>query len=323
MSWNDKSGELIVESNHDYFADFMRFVNNKGKKVSSYKYALVKSLLDNIFNFDENYNIKYTVLNYTFSKIYWNLIVKYKLPQITPSSQYSKSGVEKIIDKMLLAKPMLEDVDFDSVNDIDKNNYIKEVYKVFKQYVIGALYDDFQGHIYGFDTAKGCLYINKDVFEFIIKNKSILEKVNYYSWIIWMEASLERHELLGTSKNYVNIASKLDEASKRENLLSFKIDLISKGEELRCFYCDKEIKQTNCHLDHFIPWKFVKDDQLWNLVMSCPHCNESKNDKMPNIKYLDKIIIRNEKILGYSFEDKLRNLYNSAIYNGFEVWNKK
>lgn len=61
-------------------------------------------------------------------------------------------------------------------------------------------------------------------------------------------------------------------------------------------------------MDHFIHWSFVKDDQIWNLVFSCSHCNETKNNKIPSYDYLNKLIERNKNILNNSFDIKQKNL---------------
>lgn len=96
--------------------------------------------------------------------------------------------------------------------------------------------------------------------------------------------------------------------------------MLANRDKLRCFYCNNEITLKNCHLDHFIPWSFVKNDQIWNLVFSCSKCNISKKDKIASNKYLNKIIDRNKTILKDGFEVKLNKLYLSALHNGFVEW---
>lgn len=50
------------------------------------------------------------------------------------------------------------------------------------------------------------------------------------------------------------------------------------------------------HVDHFIPWSFVKDDKIWNFVLACPSCNEKKNNRIPAVDYPLKIEKRNKKM---------------------------
>lgn len=82
---------------------------------------------------------------------------------------------------------------------------------------------------------------------------------------------------------------------ERENLSVYREILRKEFEEDTCFYCGKKL-HANMHVDHFIPWTFVKDDKLWNFVLSCPTCNERKNNRVPNQNYLIKLEDRNKKI---------------------------
>ena len=49
--------------------------------------------------------------------------------------------------------------------------------------------------------------------------------------------------------------------------------------------------------DHFIPWSFVKEDKLWNFVLSCPDCNIKKSDKLPSKNFISIIHNRNNLLL--------------------------
>ena len=104
----------------------------------------------------------------------------------------------------------------------------------------------------------------------------------------------------------------------------FKIDLVSPDGSGRidvekitnlikddtCFYCGKKL-QTGIHVDHFIPWSFVKDDKIWNFVLSCPACNLKKNNKIPSPDYIVKIEERNKRI---------QQVENVIIQNDFDAY---
>ena len=40
-------------------------------------------------------------------------------------------------------------------------------------------------------------------------------------------------------------------------------------EDNTCFYCGCKLSRS-AHVDHVIPWAFVKADHLWNFVLACP-----------------------------------------------------
>ena len=56
-----------------------------------------------------------------------------------------------------------------------KNNIIKQVTLECKRFVIGALYDDFDGIIYSFNLKEGGIVLNPTVYYFILKYKVELE----------------------------------------------------------------------------------------------------------------------------------------------------
>lgn len=316
MAWNSKNGELLkIQNSENFFNFIMNFINTMHGKTSSYKFGFFKAILDNLFNIDNEFKLNIDYLNETFAKIYWNLVSKYKLPQIRPTSKFSKSSMEITIENIINSFPHCENIDFDSLNQKIKDLYTKETKPILKNYVIGALYSDLQCKIYGFDKKNNYIYFNKESYNFLISNKTLLEKINYYTWIIWMENTLEKQQ-----KHCSNIGIKLDEVTKRNDLKQFKITLLSKGDVLQCFYCDNHLLDKNCHIDHFIPWKFVKNDQIWNLVISCRKCNLNKKDKIPQELFLSKLISRNGTILNDSFETKLKHLRNAALNSGLTIW---
>ena len=47
-----------------------------------------------------------------------------------------------------------------------------------------------------------------------------------------------------------------------------------------------------------------------------------KKDRLANKDYLNKLILRNSKYLSESFSKELNELYDSALNNGFAIWNK-
>lgn len=63
------------------------------------------------------------------------------------------------------------------------------------------------------------------------------------------------------------------------------------------------------HVDHFIPWSFVKEDKIWNFVLSCPTCNERKNNRIPTRDYLLRIEDRNRE---------LQHINNVIVLEDFE-----
>ena len=78
----------------------------------------------------------------------------------------------------------------------------------------------------------------------------------------------------------------------------------------KCFYCFNDIdlhEHQNLDVDHFIPFSlqmcFLDELNLngvWNLVLACQSCNRGaggKFNKVPHIKYLERLYKRNEFLI--------------------------
>lgn len=166
------------------------------------------------------------------------------------------------------------------------------------------MYEDFDGIIYSFDLKAEGLVLNYAVYEFMLKHKAELEKLNYYSWAKFLEQVNDDNSL-------IRVIDKLELATpRRENLSVYREILRKEFEEDTCFYCGKKL-QNSIHVDHFIPWSFIKDDKMWNFVLSCPACNLKKNNKIPNPDYIVKIEERNKRI---------QQVENVIIQNDFDAY---
>ncbi|MCL0043189.1 HNH endonuclease [Dehalococcoidia bacterium] len=64
-----------------------------------------------------------------------------------------------------------------------------------------------------------------------------------------------------------------------------------------CFYCGDDLA-SNIHVDHVLPRQVVNHDEIWNLVLSHDFCNTQKSDKLVARHFIDKLIARNENIMG-------------------------
>ena len=65
---------------------------------------------------------------------------------------------------------------------------------------------------------------------------------------------------------------------------------------LQCFYCGGQ-KDRGLHVDHVIPWSFVLEDRVWNLVLACQSCNSAKCDRTPDDQVFARLLTRNKEIV--------------------------
>ncbi len=298
MAWNSKSGSLNFSSISDdeYWSLFNFVFSEICHKTSTYKFALLKSILDNLLNNTPNENgqlIFYSDLFAKFAESFWNLVVKYHLHQQKPTAEGKTSKIEQIFGEAVKTNPVLENLEFASIEENTKLKLTQKVQAECKKYVLGALYGDFGGKLYGFDQNGNFITLSQNAYEFLLKYKIELEKLNYYVWAKFLEKINEENVLF-------HLLSKLElSLPERTPLEIYRNILFSEFEECNCFYCGKKLS-GKIHVDHFIPWSFVKEDKLWNFVLSCPECNIKKSNILPPQNTIVRILERNRIILNSS-----------------------
>lgn len=327
--WDLKNGSITEYSVSEYriWSLFNYVFSDSSRKRYAYKFGLIKSLLDNVFNGkNTNVGVKYTFeeLFSRFAENYWNLVIKYGLRQMRKDGKSIYSKIETILMSAIIENPTLALLEFETIDVNTKASIIRKVTSECKKCVVGALYEDFDGIIYSFDLKEDGITLNYCVYEFMLKYKAELERLNYYSWA----RSLEQ---INDDKVIVKVIDKLELSTpRRENLSVYREILRREFEEDTCFYCGKKL-QKNMHVDHFISWSFVKDDKIWNFVLSCPTCNAKKNNRVPNKEFLIKIENRNKKIqliqdtviqtefVGYT-DDLLNRMWSYAKLSGIKEY---
>lgn len=298
MAWNSKFGRLNFSpiSDDEYWSLFNFVFSESCHKTSTYKFALLKSILDNLLNNTPGENgqlIFYSDLFAKFAESFWNLVVKYHLHQQKPTAEGKTSKIEQIFSEAVKINPILENLEFASIEENTKLKLIQKVQAECKKYVLGALYGDFGGKLYGFDQNGNFITLSQNAYEFLLKYKIELEKLNYYAWAKFLEKINEENVLF-------HLLSKLElSLPERTPLEIYRNILFSEFEECNCFYCGKKLS-GKIHVDHFIPWSFVKEDKLWNFVLSCPECNIKKSNILPPQNTIARILERNRIILNAS-----------------------
>lgn len=284
-----KEGELKDNSKVNLFSVVSHSLF-AGSHTTTYKYCFFKSLLDNLFSCDDHYVLSLEAIGSTFASVYWNMINVYHIPQMPKVANKAEPYIQKLVNSLVAEHPYLNGIAFDAINDQDREKFLSLSYPKFAINVIGAFYGDTDGMIYGFSKAKKTLWLNEKSFSFLADNKNLLDQVNYYEWLKMCEAILDSNQ-----KRIDNLSTVLECITKRADLSIFKDELNKLSATQSCFYCGKHLGK-DAHLDHVIPWSFIKKDQLWNFVFACPSCNESKNDKMPAKEYLQRLVDRNQAL---------------------------
>lgn len=310
--WNLKSGSIKEYnlSEERIWSLFNYVFSDSCRKRNTYKFGLIKALVDNAFNGEatsEGIYYSYEQLFGRFAENYWNLVAKYDIRQMRKDGRSELSKIERIIKSSIENNIVLESLEFESIDEVEKRAIIKEVVRECKKCVVGALYEDFEGVIYSFDLKDDGLVLNPAIHDFFLKYKSEIERLNYYSWAKFLEQ-------VNSDDALIRVIDKLELSTpRRRDLFVYREILYKEFEEKTCFYCGRKLNRK-MHVDHFVPWSFVKDDKIWNFVLSCSSCNESKKNRVPSVDYVYKIEDRNKKLI---------TLTDDIIQIDFETYSKE
>lgn len=323
MSHKLKIGELKEQymTDEEIWRIFTMVLSSKSVKSSTYKYALIKSLIENLYQTNDHYELTYDQLAYGFTKVYWNLVIHHGLEKQNRGPKNAK--VVNLLKEFQTQYKIPAEFSFDKVSSSSQLKIVSQVKRVMKENVFGALYGDTKEMFYAFDHKREYFRFQPSVHIFMMKYQRLIIHLTNYHMAKMVE---DLNEV--PSINY--LLGKMERIAKRSSLKPYEKILLNHFES-RCFYCGKMLsnKKRITHVDHFIPWSFVQSDQIWNLVLSCNTCNGSKNDKLPERKYLDIIIDRNQSLHKHARPELMENykdkkivlLYDYSIKNGFDdIW---
>lgn len=137
--------------------------------------------------------------------------------------------------------------------------------------------------IYRFTDGGNTIEIHAEWHLYIQQHLVILKE-----YCLWNLLSyLQKH-----NPNVPNIAGKLFPPQNRSlgNVRKYWRHVLEhSSNEVRCIYSDIVVLRQNLSLDHFLPWRYVTHDLLWNLTPTVRSVNSSKGDQLPDIElYFDR-----------------------------------
>ncbi len=327
--WNLSSGELTrfhVDLDR-YWAYFNYVFSDACTKVSTYKFGLIKAIIDCLYSAEyttRGMELTYQKIFSKFTENYWNLIAKYNIRQIIDHRRYKSTRIEQYIYAVRDRQKALKVLDYETIPDSDKEELVQQVKKDCQRCVIGALYQDFQGDFYGFAHKEKCIWIHMCAYEFLMNHKIEIEQMNYFAWAKFLDK-------INKDNPPIKSIEKLElSTAQRKNLSVYRDILRKEFETNNCFYCGSKITQK-IHVDHVLPWSFMKSDHLWNFVLACPKCNIRKKDFLPSKQKLAEVTTRNHKLItdqnpivqsefvGYS-DDLMWKIWDYAYRQGYKVF---
>ena len=334
--------ETSSSSLRDAFVSIM----TKGTKNNTYKFALARFLLDYCRGSRPESNVRYTRIAKSFFDYYWMQECKARLQQ-GPSNQ--RPRVIQIIRNAFkheyypetlaeIKKKNPDDVKI-CIRDITKKCFADVVprfeedaeryfgkpqggrsYKrIFYDY-LSKEYHDLAGN-HKIDPGGG-IKINPHAIKFLKENYEPLFRTVILEWIKFLEKRNIGMPRMA-EKISGNVLGPRGQTKFKKKLEPFAD---------RCFYCNVQLVQGRCtHVDHVLPYDYVGDTDMWNLVLACKDCNCSKSGGLPPKRYITKLKERN-----CQYKDQIIQLeksldmfdngpdidwhYNNASKHGYPPW---
>jgi len=140
-----------------------------------------------------------------------------------------------------------------------------------------AFYNEKCLSLYRFiDSPEESIEIQPVWFEYLQEHVHILTGFCLWHLLVYLQKN---------NPNVPNIASKLFEPTQRDLrqariFWQFAFDNLG---VITCIYSGQIMHKSSFTLDHFLPWRFVAHDLLWNIIPAPQNINSTKNDKLPDM----------------------------------------
>ena len=272
--------------------DYWKAIILYGLNAATYKIALGKTLLT--LADQQIQTVSWEQLSELYFNIYRERLSDNKMPQL--SNPQRLTVMERIINE------------YES-NAIDRDEAISRVgLNAFDNVIprfqtIGSDKNIVKNMFYEFKEGK--TLIIKDSVLKISENKhdELIAEIDS-RWSLLEGAFLIKRENFNlendTRQIYLNTGyGRTDITGNREFLNGYQNN--------QCFYCGEPMVEGDIHVDHVLPRQVIQHDEIWNLVLTHGFCNEQKSDRVVGQHYIEKLIQRNENIMGsnHPWKDKI------------------
>ena len=272
----------------------------RGSKANTYKFALARALLE--YCRDTEYGdgggayqtVPYDYLAGRFLEYDWHQECKFRIKQ-----DFKIKGTPKVIQAIRntfadQTPGSFRDVD-PSKKDLARHYILKTVFGTARsktslvvpkfQKVRDGKYTNEKKIFYDYDDDKKALTLSPAAFAFFKNNNALLSRVVLADWAKFLE------RINGSLPRLV--AKVEQDEAKRESLVRFKSAYSPYMDH--CFYCCGSLERADIHVDHFLPWSYIFEDEAWNLVLSCSRCNLKKSDSLAQDEFCTELIRRNDR----------------------------
>ncbi len=271
----------------------------RGSNNNTYKFALARFLLEHS-NRGGDAKVRYAKIARSFFRYYWMQECKSRLRQgpkkqkpviitiirkefgkeVYPYASFTElvreegKGVNRCVSE--ITKMCFDDVipRFQTVGRDERRVFFEYYAKEYKDSANNKKVDP-----------GGGILLNPDAMEFMRRNYVPLMRMVTLAWMRFLER---------LNFGIPNLARKLsDDAVGPRDQGKYYPHLSPMSNS--CFYCGNALgTRKSTHVDHVIPYDYVGDTEMWNLVLACQRCNCTKLGSLPPHSYIDRLAERNE-----------------------------
>jgi len=271
----------------------------KDRKDNTYKFALARFLLDYIWKMKPASDVKisYEKIAEAFLKYYWNQIVVYKIKQDFKTKKLPQI-VTLLTERTLHVSEHFEPFFKKEENIFLKHQLIDKIHKTCLKDVIPRFQRENKQNIYSHNvvltthTKTPRYYLPAKEKQYIVLKKSAIQEILRSHSLLFETLILEWARFLEKTNFTPRLIQKVERISNPQRSSLFKFKKLLSTESNVCFYCGKSLssESNKIHVDHFIPWSYVFEDDVLNLVLSCDSCNLKKSNRLVSKKYLNKLL---------------------------------
>jgi 5-methylcytosine-specific restriction endonuclease McrA len=279
---------------------------------TTYKPALLKALV-RVFRRTNALVIPLAELGHEFAAMYWNQTVVYHLRQAAVVTKEAE-----VVRRIHALSGQYAARSFAELPAIGRSKVEASMSQLLAIDVLRRFHNskpDEMSPLYEWSAGSPEIELTEDSRAFLRDHGQTLEVLANYHWADYLE---------GCNRLTPRIIQKVArDGAKRGSLTKYLRILLEYGEKSKCFYCERPFTPDNkAAVDHVIPWSFLLEDPLWNLVPACTRCNGAKSDWLPDAKYIDRLLVRNTHAARTIFDgkvslmtgaDDVRGLYDAAI----------
>ena len=327
--------EFEDASDSDTLAMFTGIVA-RGAKNNTYKFALARFLLDHSARHGPE-QVRYTKVAREFLRYYWAQECKARLRQGPANQrpkivriirdQFPKDAYPQTFDKLAREEPDKVEECTKKITKVCFNDVVPRFQKVggrerkiFYEYFATEYHDSADNK--RVDSGGGIL-VNRAAMRVLERNYAALHGIVILEWARFLE-----------KRNFgsPNMINKVECAGPGRRDQRKFLRILGRFFE-RCFYCGSELDMGACtHVDHVIPYDYMGDTELCNLVLACQKCNCEKLGSLPPREFFDRPLARNSERLSEipCLEDSVGNMsargmdmkwhYANAKRHGYPVW---